>query len=138
VTATAVVAAVTLAAAVLVRWESGVVAATALAAAAYAAGLALGGGGLDGWAPLTAAALVVSAELGQWAIERARPARIDAGIERRRAATIAAVAATGAGAGWLLLLASNAGSGSITLTAAGLAAAAAAMLLVSRLARGHG
>ena len=76
-----------------------------------------------------------SAELGEWAIELHRPAPVDAGIMRARAATILALAAAGAGAGWLVLLASNAGSGGLALTAAGLVATAAAMLLVSRLAR---
>jgi hypothetical protein len=132
----AVAASVALMAAIVVRWESGVVWAIALAAAAYAAGLEFGGGSLDEWAPLVAAGLVAAAELGQWAIELAPRAAFDAGILRRRAATIVAVAGTGAGAGWVILLASNAGSGSITLTATGLVAAAAAMVLVSRLARG--
>jgi hypothetical protein len=110
--------------------------ATALAAAAYAAGLALGDGSVDQWAPLVAAGLVAAAELGEWAIEAARPAQVDAGILRVRAATIAALAAAGAGAGWLLLLASDAGTGGLAITAAGLVATAAAMLLVARLARG--
>lgn len=131
----AVVATAALVAAILARWEGGVVWAIALAAAAYAAGLALAGGPLDRWAPLTAAGLVGAAELGVWAVEMARPAAVDAGILRARAATILALAATGAGAGWLMLLASNAGSGGLTITAAGLVAAAAAMVLVSRLAR---
>jgi hypothetical protein len=131
----AVAASVALAAAILARWEGGVVWATALAAAAYTAGLVLAGGALDGWAPLTAAGLVGAAELGQWAIELQRPASVDPGIMRARVAAIVALAATGAGAGWLILLASNAGSGGLTITAAGLVAAAGAMVLVSRLAR---
>ena len=129
----AVAASAALAAAIIARWEAGVVWATALAAAAYAAGLALADGSLDQWAPLTAAGLVAAAELGEWAIEAARPAQVDAGILRARAATIAALAAAGAGAGWLLLLASDAGTDGLAITAAGLVATAAAMLLVARL-----
>jgi hypothetical protein len=136
VAATAALASVALGVAILARWESGVVWAIALAAAAYAAGLELGGGSLDEWAPMTAAGLVAAAELGQWAIELHRPAVVDAGIMRLRGATIVALAAAGACAGWLMLLASNAGSDGLALTAAGLLAAAAAMVLVSRLARG--
>jgi hypothetical protein len=134
VTLAAAVASVALAAVILARSEAGVVVATALAAAAYASGLALGDGALDPWAPLVAGGLVGAAELGQWAIELARPATADAGIRPRRGATIAAVVAAGAGAGWLMLLVSNAGSGGLVLTGAGLAATAAAMVLVSRLA----
>jgi hypothetical protein len=136
VTAVAIVACAALAAAILAGWESGVVWAIALAAGAYAAGLALGSGAPDRWAPLVGAGLVGAAELGQWAIELHGPAEADAGIRPRRGATIVAVMSAGAGAGWLMLLASNAGSGGLTLTAAGLLAAAGAMVLVSRLARG--
>lgn len=132
----AAVACVALAAAILARWETGVVWAIAVAAAAYAAGLALGSGSPDRWAPLVAAGLVGAAELGHWAIELARPATAEAGIRRGRGATIAALMGAGAVAGWLMLLVSNAGSGGLELTAAGLVAAAAAMVLVSRLAQG--
>jgi hypothetical protein len=135
VTAAAVAASAALVAAILARWEAGVVWAVALAAAAYGGGLWLADAGLDGWAPLTAAGLVVSAELGEWAIELHRPAAVDPGIMRARAATILALAVAGAGAGWVVLLASDAGSGGLAVTAAGLVATAAAMLLVSRLAR---
>jgi hypothetical protein len=135
VTVAAAVACAALAAAILGRWEGGVVWATALAAGAYTAGLALGDGSLDTWAPLVAGGLVGAAELGQWAIELRRPAPADAGIRPRRGATIIAVAGVGAGAGWLMLLVSNAGSGGLVLTGAGLLATAAAMVLVSRLAR---
>jgi hypothetical protein len=135
VTATAIVACAALAGAVLIRWEAGVVWSIALAAAAYAAGLALGDGSLDPWAPLVAGGLVGAAELGQWAVELARPAAADAGIRPRRGGTIVALIAAGAAAGWLFLLVSNAASGGLVLTGAGLIAAAAAMVLVSRLAR---
>jgi hypothetical protein len=135
VTAAAAVACAALAAAILLRWEAGVVWAVALAAGAYAAGLALGSGSLDPWAPLVAGGLVGAAELGQWAIELVRPAAADAGIRPRRGATIAALMAAGAAAGWLMLLVSDAGSGGLVLTGAGLIATAAAMVLVSRLAR---
>jgi hypothetical protein len=135
VASAAVAATAALVVAILARWESGVVWAVALAAAAYGGGLWLAGGALDGWAPLTAAGLVASAELGEWAIELHRPAAVDPGIMRARAATILALAAAGAGAGWVVLLVSNAGSGGLALTAAGLIATAVAMLLVSRLAR---
>lgn len=131
----AAVATTAFAIAILARSEGGVIWAIALAAGAYAAGLALGNGSLDPWAPLAAGGLVGAAELGQWAIELARPAAADAGIRPRRGATIAAVVGVGAGAGWLMLLVSNAGSGGLVLTGAGLVATAAAMLLVSRLAR---
>ncbi|HEY3764026.1 MAG TPA: hypothetical protein VGL44_02615 [Gaiellales bacterium] len=128
-------AALLLAAAILARSEGAVVWAIALQAGVYVVALELRGGRVDAWAPAVAAALVGAAELGQWAVELARPAAVEAGITSRRAATILAVAASGAGVGWLLLLASNAGSRSVTLAAAGLAAAAAAMVLVRRLAR---
>lgn len=131
----AAAACVLLAGVILARWEAGVVWAVALAAAAYAAALWLADGPLDGAAPLMAAGLVAAAELGQWAIELARPVSVDAGILRRRAATIAAVAAAGAGAGWLMLLASDVSSRGLAVTAAGLLATAVAMALVSRLTR---
>jgi hypothetical protein len=73
--------------------------------------------------------------VGQWAVELARPAAVDPGIARRRAATILLLAAVGAGAGWALLVVSDAGTGGIALTAVGLVAGAAAMVLVTRLAR---
>ncbi len=120
--------------AILARSEAGVVWAIALAAAAYAGALALGPQAVDGWAPFVAAGLVAAAELGQWAVELARPAAREAGIGRRRAATVAALAACGAAVGWLMLLAAAVGSGSLVLVAAGLAAAAGAVALVSRLA----
>jgi hypothetical protein len=77
---------------------------------------------------------VASAELGQWAVELARPAAREPGIALRRAATVSAVAAGGAAVGWLMLLAASAGSGSLAIAVAGLAAAAGAIALVSRLA----
>ncbi|HEX5248036.1 MAG TPA: hypothetical protein VFW14_00085 [Gaiellales bacterium] len=119
----------------LARWEAGVVWSVALAAAAYAAALALAGGPTDQAAPLVAAGLVIAAEVGQWAVELARPAAVDRGIVPRRAASIVLLAAAGAAAGSALLLVSHAAAGGIFLTAAGLAAAAAAMVLVTRLAR---
>jgi hypothetical protein len=135
VTAVAAAASVALVVAVLARWEAGVVWAIALAAAAYAAALGLADGPTDPGAPLVAAGLVSAAEVGQWAVELARPAAVAAGIARRRAATILLLAAAGAATGWALLLVSDAGSGGLALTAAGLIAAAAAMVLVTRLAR---
>jgi hypothetical protein len=135
VTAAAAAASAGLAVAALVRWESGIVWAIALNAAAYAAALGLAGGPTDPGAPLVAAGLVAAAEAGQWAVELARPAAVAPGIARRRAATILLLAAAGAAVGWALLLVADAGSGGIALTAAGLIAAAAAMVLVTRLAR---
>jgi hypothetical protein len=135
VTAAAAAGSAGLAVAALARRESGVVWAIALAAAAYAAALGLAGGPTDPGAPLVAAGLVAAAEVGQWAVELARPASVAPGIAPRRAATILLLAAVGAAAGWALLLVSDAGPGGIALTAAGLVAAAAAMVLVTRLSR---
>ena len=134
-TVAAAAASAALAVAVLAGWEAGVVWAIALATAAYAAALGLAGGPTDSGAPLIAAGLVTAAEVGQWAVELARPAAVAPGIAQRRAATILLLAAVGAGSGWALLLVSDAGTGGIALTAAGLVAAAAAMVLVTRLAR---
>ena len=131
----AAIAGIGLAGAVLARWEAGVVWSVALAAAAYAAALALAGGPTDQGAPLVAAGLVVAAEVGQWAVELARPAAVDRGIAPRRAASILLLAAAGAAVGSALLLVSHAAAGGLVLTAAGLVAAAAAMVLVTRLAR---
>jgi len=131
----AAAASVALAGVVLARWEAGVVWSVALAAAAYAAALALAGGPTDQAAPLVAAGLVIAAEVGQWAVELARPAAVDRGIVPRRAASIVLLAGAGAAAGAALLLVSHAAAGGIFLTAAGLVAAAAAMVLVTRLAR---
>jgi hypothetical protein len=138
VTVAAAVASAALVVAVLARREAGVVWAIAIAAAAYAVAVGLAGGPADPAAPLVAAGLVAAAEVGQWAVELARPAAVAPGIVRRRAATILLIAAAGAAAGWALLLVSDAGPGGIALTAAGLIAAAAAMVLVTRLARGTG
>jgi hypothetical protein len=135
IAAAAAGACVVLAAAVLARWEAGVVWAVALAAAAYAAALAVGDAPRDGWAPIAGAGLVASAELGQWAVELARPASVERGILVRRVGAIALVAAAGAATGWAMLLASEISSRGLAVTAAGLAAAAAAMWLVARLAR---
>jgi hypothetical protein len=126
---------VALAGVVLARWEAGVVWSVALAAAAYAAALALAGGPTDQAAPLVAAGLVIAAEVGQWAVELARPAAVDRGIVPRRAAFLL-LAAAGAVVGSALLLVSHAAAGGIVLTGAGLVAAGAAMVLVTRLARG--
>jgi hypothetical protein len=83
-----------------------------------------------------AAGLVVAAEVGQWAVELARPAAVDPGIVPRRAGTILLLAAAGAAVGSALLLVSHAATGGIVLTAVGLLAAAGTMVLVTRLARG--
>ncbi len=133
---TAAVASLLLAGAVMARWEAGVVWSIALAAAAYAAALAIADGPTDPGAPLVAAGLVVAAEVGQWAVELARPAAVDPGIVPRRAGTILLLAAAGAAVGSALLLVSHAATGGIVLTAVGLLAAAGTMVLVTRLARG--
>ena len=131
----AAAASVLLVGAVLARWEAGIVWSVALAAAAYAAALAIANGPTDPGAPLVAAGLVVAAEVGQWAVELGRPAAVDPGIVPRRAATILLLAAAGAAVGSALLLVSHAATGGIVLTAVGLLAAAGVMVLVTRLAR---
>jgi hypothetical protein len=116
-------------------WTATVPLALALVGAAYAATLVIEDAGVDGGAPLVAAAALLAGELAYWtAAPRAVPA--EAGLVRRQAATAALLVLVTVCLGTLLLLVGGASvSGGLPLEALGVAAAAAALAVVARLAR---
>lgn len=109
-----------------------------LVAACYAVGLGLGTGS-DAWAPLVAAGVFLTWELGQLACELHGPAELDTRWLRRRLGTVGGLGAAAAAVGWLALAPTAAGSaGGLALTAAGVLATVAALGLAARLARRSG
>ncbi len=107
-------------------------------AACYAAGVGLGYGS-DAAAPLVAAGVFLTWELGQLACELNGPSEVDARWLRRRLGMVAGLAAAAVAIGWLALAPTVAGSaGGLALTAAGVIATVAALGLAARLARRSG
>jgi len=133
VTAIAIVA---LVAALVLGWSSLVPAALVLLGGMYGAELAIDDAPLDAATPLVAAALLVTAELGYWAIEERESVRADPGEGPRR---VAFVAVLGLGAllvaSLLLALVDVVRAGGLAIDLIGAAAAAAALLAVVLFAR---
>ena len=109
--------------------------ALALGGAQYAVFLVLERGAVDAYAPLYAAGLLLSAELGYWSVERHvegdRP-----GLGRRRLSLVVASCLAAGGLGGVILTASELSvSGGLGLEILGVAAAVGALALLARLAR---
>jgi hypothetical protein len=123
-----------LAVTLLARWHYVLPWAIALLGGQYAASLLLRDGGIDPFAPLYAASLLVVAELAYWGFE-ARPALGGRPAVLRRLAALVALALGAAGAAATVLAASDGGAGSgLALQLFGLLAAAATLGLVAWLA----
>jgi len=127
----AAIAIVALVAALVLGWSSLVPAALLLLGGMYGAELAIDDAPLDAATPLVAAGLLVTAELGYWAIEEREPVRADPGEGLRRVAFVAVV---GLGAllvaSLLLALVDVVRAGGLAIDLIGAAAAAAALLAV--------
>jgi hypothetical protein len=115
-------------------WPSVVAAGIAVVGAAYGVELGLGPRTVDEWAPLVAAGLFVSAELGFWSIEPSA-ARAERAVVVRRLLFLAAAALGVALVGSVLLYVASGASGGIALESLGVAAAVAALAIVAVLAR---
>jgi hypothetical protein len=114
------------------RWGGPLPWAYALAGAAYAGFLFIQGGTIDGIAPLYGAAVLFSAELAYWSLERP----IHGSLPGRRASLVVAACLAGGGIGGLVLAASELSvSGGLGLEILGVAAAVASLALIARLAR---
>ncbi|MBA3433750.1 MAG: hypothetical protein H0U08_06615 [Actinobacteria bacterium] len=127
----AAIAIVALVAALVLGWSSLVPAALLLLGGMYGAELAIDDAPLDAATPLVAAGLLVTAELGYWAIEEREPVRADPGEGLRRVAFVAVV---GLGAllvaSLLLALVDVVRADGLAIDLIGAAAAAAALLAV--------
>ncbi len=128
----AAIAIVALVAALVLGWSSLVPAALLLLGGMYGAELAIDDAPLDAATPLVAAGLLVTAELGYWAIEEREPVRADPGEGLRRVAFVAVV---GLGAllvaSLLLALVDVVRADGLAIDLIGAAAAAAALLAVA-------
>jgi hypothetical protein len=120
-----------LAVALIGRWPDVLPWAVALLGAQYAASLLLRDAGIDEFAPLYAAALLVTAELAYWALE-AKPAL--GGVLRRLASLLGLALGTVAVGATLLALSEGGAERGIALQLLGLLAAAGTVALVTSLA----
>jgi len=102
------------------------------AGAGYAGFLFIQGGGIDPIAPLYGAALLLSAELAYWSLERP----VHGALRERRVGLILGACLAGGGIGGLILtFAEVSVRGGLGLEILGVAAAVAALSLIARLAR---
>jgi hypothetical protein len=115
------------------RWRNVFPFGIALVGASYGVFLAVRNGAVDQWAPLVAAVLFVSAELGYWSLERS-PSPSERTVLVRRLAGLAGAAVATALVGSLVLVAATGGAGGVGLEAAGVAAAVLAVAAIARLA----
>jgi hypothetical protein len=120
-----------LAVALVGRWPDVLPWAVALLGAQYAASLLLRDAGIDGFAPVYAALLLVTAELAYWSLE-AKPAL--GGVMRRLASLLGLVLGTVAVAATLLALSEGGAERGFVLQLLGLVAAAGAVALLTLLA----
>lgn len=132
----AVLALLTLLAALVLGWSPCVPASIALLGALYATELRVDHAALDASAAVFAAGLVVTAELGYWSLEARTRAETDPGESLRR---LAFVALLGVGsalvAETLLVLADGVHANGIAVDLAGAAAAALVLSGIALLAR---
>jgi hypothetical protein len=118
------------------RWSAALTAGVVVLGAQQAVRLELGTDAFDEWAPLTAAALLLCAELAWWSIEPRVPAWAQPGLALRRLATIVALCAGGSAIGAVMLVAAGASlSGGVALELVGIVAATAAVAVVAYAAR---
>jgi hypothetical protein len=123
-----------LAVALVGRWPDVLPWAVALLGGQYAASLLLRGGGIDALAPLYAASLLVTAELGYWALE-VKPILGGRLFVVRRLAALLLLGLGTAAVGATILAVSEGGAGSgLMLQLLGLLAAAGTVGLLAWLA----
>jgi hypothetical protein len=117
------------------RWSAALGAGVALLGAQQAVRLALGSHGLDAWAPLSAGALLLVAELAWWSIEPRVPAWAQPGLAARRLARVVFTCAGASIVAALVLVVAGAPlSGGVGLELVGVLAAAAALGVVAHVA----
>ena len=96
----------------------------------------LGGGSVDGWAPVYAGGLLAVAELAYWSVQLRGRAHDAERLTERRVALIATLAFAAVAAGGLVLAATSLRIGSgVALDLLGVAAAVGALAVVAALAR---
>jgi hypothetical protein len=133
--AAAALALVLLAAGLVLRWPSLVPWAVLACAGAYLAGRS-GRSGVDGWAAVVGALLLVAAELASWSIDHDARIPSERALVVRRTLTLVALAAAALVANFLLLATSAvSASPGVLLAVVGTTAAVAAVGLVLRLLR---
>jgi hypothetical protein len=115
------------------RWRTVFPFGLSLVGASYAVFLAVRNGSVDSWAPVVAAALFVSAELGYWSLERS-PSQSERAVVLRRLGGLAGSAFVTVLVGGLVLLIATGAAGGVALEAAGVAAAVLAVAAITRLA----
>jgi hypothetical protein len=119
-----------------VRWSAALALAVALLGAQQAVRIALGPDRLDVWAPASAGALLLVAELAWWSIEPRVAAWSERDLALWRVATVVAACAAGAAlAGFVLVVGSSQVGGGVALELVGVVAATAAVALVAYVAR---
>jgi hypothetical protein len=132
----ATLALLALVAAVVLGWSALVPASLVLLGAAYATRLYDDEVALDAGAPVLAAGLFLTAELGYWSLEERWGVRADAGDGLRHLGLVTLVALAGLiAAAVLLALADLARTGGLVVDLLGAVAAAAALLVVVLFAR---
>jgi hypothetical protein len=120
------------------RWSAAVAVGVALLGAQQAVRLALGSDSLDSWTPLSAGALLLTAELAWWSIEPRVPAWSQPGLATRRLGTVLLACAGASIVSAVVLVAAGAPvRGGFGLELAGVAAATGALAVVAWLARSH-
>jgi hypothetical protein len=118
------------------RWSAALTTGLVVLGAQQAVRLGLGTDSFDEWAPLTAAALLLCAELAWWSIEPRVPAWAQPELALRRITVIGALCAGGSAIGAVMLVAAGASlNGGVALELAGIVAATAAVAVVAYAAR---
>jgi len=118
------------------RWSAALVLGVGLLGAQQAVRLALGPDALDAWAPASAGALLLVAELAWWSIEPRVAAWAEPEVAVRRLAAMAFACVGGSAVAALVVAAAGAPlEGGLALELLGVAAAAAALALLVFIAR---
>jgi len=127
---------VVLLAGLALRWSGALTGAIVLLGAQQAVRLAIGNDVLDEWAPLVAAALLLTAELAWWSIEPRIPAWTQPGLALRRLTVVLLMCLLGAGVGAAMLVAAGSSlSGGVPLELAGILAATGTVAVLAWVAR---
>jgi hypothetical protein len=120
----------------LLRWSAPIAVAVALLGGQQAVRLALGPEGLDSWTPLSAGALLLTAELALWSLEPRVRAWSQPGVALRRLGTVLLACAGASVVSAVVLLAAGTRlAGGFELELAGVAAATAALAVVAWVVR---
>jgi hypothetical protein len=127
---------VVLGAGLATRWSAALATAITLLGAEQAVRLATGPDTVDPWTPLYGGALLLTAELAWWSVERRVPAWAEPGTALRRLATVGTACAGGSALSALVVLAAGAPlEGGVALELVGVVAASAALAVVAAVAR---